>query len=148
MRKHKFQIFVTACLVGLLTVWLYDLFSRDTDEARFRQLKQTYRMNAWMSSAEGWLPGSLIRLIHLSRRQADYRQRFFDQHRALIDSGYLIEVPIPVTNRTHVQTISLVQKTFESSDAWFLVKGVVSKNMTITCRPEHEPLCRKIINSD
>jgi hypothetical protein len=79
----------------------------------------------------------------LSSREARYMSQFDSDLKALLASGYLIEVPIAVTNWAgqFAQATSRSGKALNGTGA-YLCARVQSNLVFVTCRPQYAPLWR------
>ena len=150
MSERRIQAIVIASLLVFVAVWYFTTTrTAKTDEARYRQLIGTARSHGRALSIEHRLPTSLVRLFRLDDLETKYRMKYDAERRALVASGYLVEVSLLVTNRPVLQALNLVQKAFQGTGAYYAIKGSAWTNeIVVTCRPEDAPICRKAVSGD
>ena len=102
-----------------------------------------------MLSLERRLPAIVVKLFHVDDLEAKDRKRYEAEKQALASSGYLVEVPLVVTNPPVLQAMNLIQRAFQEKGAFYAIRGSGWTNkIIVTCRPEDAPICRNAISSD
>lgn len=144
----KATIMIAAtCLMAVVVTWLYwPAGSGNGDEATNRDFMGCFRSLHLLTIAQKVLPAYAADLFHLSEREAKIAAKFQADQKALVKSGYYIEVPIIDSNRTMPQTVSNIQRVFREAHAYALI-GMVTNSIIVLCRPEHTHLCAKAIGN-
>ena len=80
-------------------LWVFGLFHlRHGDEALCDKLMRTQRFCDRLYDVEARLPPGVVRFFGLFALEMRYREKADADRRSLIASGYLVELPIGVTN--------------------------------------------------
>jgi hypothetical protein len=149
MRNRRAQIIlVVSVLVLVLAGFFATTRSAKTDEARCRDLIHTGRLHGRVLAMERSLPSQLVRLLHLVDLEAKYYKRYDAEQQALVASGYLVEVPLLVTNRPLLPEVNLLGKAFHRAGAFYSIRYASPNGVVVTCRPEDVIMCRKAVSDD
>jgi hypothetical protein len=98
MRRHKFQIVSLGCLLAILAIWVLRSAQDTGDEVRYRQMVHASVWGSRFESAEAQLPGSLVRLFHITNIKTRYIGEYKARQEALLASRYLTNALITITN--------------------------------------------------
>jgi hypothetical protein len=149
MNKRRLWITIALGVSACVIAWLFrSLDDRNSNETRYQRLEHAARNAGWCRSAQKVLPSGLVKLLGLSSLEAHYMSRWEADRKALVDSAYLIEVPITVTNLAghFVQVHSRIRKALTEKDAHWDMRFQVQSNLVIvTCRPQYEALCKEAL---
>jgi hypothetical protein len=143
--KRGVGILIVIVVLSLLVVWFfYPSGGRNGDEARFRHLVRASRSLRWVSVAEAHLPAFVVRLFHLSDLEEKNWTAFQDERKALVTSGYFVELSVLAPNLSAGQTLSNLQMVFHAAGAYYMAQ-TETNSIVLTCRPEYKSLYEKAI---
>ena len=144
-RRHWIVVFLG--VLALLAVWmLWAPGGYGPNEARYRALAHDGRTAYWLQRANTVLPSGFAKFVRLPALEAHYMGRYESDRKRLLASGYLVEVPITVTNLAgqFAQTQSRIRNALNGRDAYWTARFQVRSNLvTVTCRQQDAPFCKK-----
>lgn len=138
--KIKATIITALCLLTAGVAWVYwPAGGPNGDAATYRDFMRNFRSMNRLTIAQKVLPSYAAGFFHLSDREMKVFSKFQTERKALVESGYLVEVPID-RNRTTPQTVGRIQRVFRKAHAQCLVE-TATNSILVLCRPEHRQLC-------
>ena len=136
------------CLLTVVVTWMYwPARGGSNDEATNRDFMRCWGSLHRLTIAQNILPAYAANFFHLSERLVKVAARFDVDQKALVRSGYYIEVPVIDSNRPTPQTVSNIQRVFREAHAQAFIQ-TVTNSIIVLCRPEHRYLCAKSIGND
>jgi hypothetical protein len=149
VNKAKTKTIIAAtCLLTLLGIWLYwPTKNLNSDEVTNNDFHRCLRALHQLTVVEKILPGFAARFLHVHETEAKYVARFQADRKALVSSGYFVEVPIVDTNRTMSQTLGRIRTVFHAARAYWFAE-TITNSIVVICRPEHKSLCEKVVEHD
>ena len=129
---------------------LYQALTRQSEDAErnaaLHRFGSSYK-RAWTGQSR--LPDRLTALVHFSSPSNYYRARFDTQRRALMASGYLVEVTVPVPNlRAKLAQVRVsLSNTLRQTGAYYEAKLDYTKDeVHLVCRKADLPLWQKTLS--
>ena len=129
---------------------LHQALTRQSEDAQrnaaLHRLGSSYQ-RAWTGQSQ--LPERLAALVHFSSPSNYYRARFDTQRRALMKSGYLIEVTVPVADlRAKLAQVRVsLSNTRQQTGAYYEAKLDYTKDeVHLVCRKTDVPLWQKTLS--
>jgi hypothetical protein len=146
MSKRKLSIVIFVCVLAVLLVWLYSGSGEGvSDEAKYDNWKHNQNAALRLKTWERRLPARLASLFHRTGLSKKYETKADEQEEAMLRSGYLVRIPILLTNNvpTNVNLVcDRLQKALpQDADGtyfWFETNRIV-----ITCRTQDVLLCER-----
>jgi hypothetical protein len=138
MRARNVAI-VSAVLTAMIVIVVWSTMPQGvTDEQRYAKLKRLGRTYKMAHTTRPGLPDRLAALVRFRSLTNYLHTEFEEQERALVSSGYLVEVTVPVPNlrAKRMQVKSTLSNTWVRTDAYY----VATFDKT---RDEIRLLCRK-----
>ncbi len=151
MKTRKLKICLAIAILALVCVISYVVFRRPTGDAKryadLHRLGSSYQ-RAW--TGRPLLPERIAALVHFSSSSNYYRERFDTQKQALVASGYLVEVTVPVPDlRAKLAQVRVsLSNTLQQTGAYYEAELNHTKDeVRLLCRKEDISLWQRTLSS-
>ncbi len=148
MKTSKPKIILAALVLILVTASIYLYAPPSGDAQRYADLHRaggSYQ-RAW--SGQPSLPERLIAFMHFSSPSNFYRERLATEKQALVASGYLVEIALPVPDfRAKLAKVrTSLSNTLQQTGAYYEARLDHTKNeVRLLCRKEDIPMWEKVL---